>query len=359
MNLKIVKFSALCISLIGCSRNEYKGSLFKKETLHFKDACFFKENIFKSTFNKISVLDSTLLNILYGIGNDSIVKVSQGVDGKLTISRNALPKNFKKFRNTEIKICDSFICMLDFENYFFSIYSIDNELNIREIGIYNLKSQLDWSKLYLWQYYPYSYEMIYPFLFIRIGNKHSEYGQDTSLFLKIGLDNKFDSIGENESIGITPKNYLTGHPFPNSFIRNISDSLYCIVNLYNDTIQIFNKSLGSSSRIYAKGSSSSFTYNSKKIKDLGYLNELYQLDQMNLNLVANNISGYILLVKRIKKNKVDDKNQYEYLVYDKDFKLIAFNRFEETLDLRFILSYKNGFLIPNKSFNEWIYYEIH
>ncbi len=144
----------------------------------------------------------------------------------------------------------------------------------------------------------------------------------------------------------------------NTFLKVINDSLLLYGFGAYDSLYIYNKKSNAlTKRIDFSNNSNYRDFIRKKSKDLGYVRRFELTDELNENIIINEKARRILIIKRLRKENINDSSTYVYYLLNNSLEVLAFNKFEKAILPNYSMPYKDGFFIADESKKIGYYYE--
>lgn len=156
-----------------------------------------------------------------------------------------------------------------------------------------------------------------------------------------------------------PEYYRKGKSYSSIiWLTRFDDSL--LINGFGslDSIYLFN--LNSNTilkRIKFSASSDFDNFDNNKSMNLAYTRKFELTNEANVNFIVNKTSQRLLLIKRLKKQNINDTSVYEYYLFDKNLNTLAFNRFTQDVLPISCIPFRNGYLLLNRDRKKAYYYE--
>jgi len=246
-----------------------------------------------------------------------------------------------------IRFYDSKLFLLDISKTLLQVFNYESD-TLFEAKRYDFSQLLDWRKYYIKHQFNNSFEIFDSLIFLSYGihNSKSNYLDDRSyLITKLDSGLKYHLDRELNY----PKQFRKGRQYStDTYLRMINDSCLLYTFKSMDSIYIYNFKSG---KIIFSSEFNKFSqyrqFEKKKAMDLGYVRWYEFTNEMNVNVVVSD--GKIIILKRLKKENINDKSNYEYYVLDASLGLIYNNKFEVDVNPNYCFPSSNGFIIFDKS----------
>jgi hypothetical protein len=98
------------------------------------------------------------------------------------------------------------------------------------------------------------------------------------------------------------------------------------------------------------------TFDYDQNKDLGYIRHYETTKEENMQFLVG--TDFTLIIKKLKTQKINDPRRYEYIVLNKNFKMIHYDSIPFNIAPFLSFRYKRGFVLVNKNLSKGYYYAV-
>jgi hypothetical protein len=239
-------------------------------------------------------------------------------------------------------------------------FCLNEQFKISYFKTFDFKKVINEKKYFFRFNVAQGFKIIPPYAYIPFGSTSSWNDfMDKKAYFKISL---VDSICKPIKVFNTCKEYLSNlRNNKDTYLVELNDKSCVYMYRTVDRLSVFNLDMNETTTAEIKFNPASeyINFDYSQTKDLGYV-RWYEITNESNEAVLKTNDGKIVVMKRVKREKIADSTHYEYLIIDpsKNYSVTSFARFQNNIYPQYSYPYKKGFIVFDENLIKAYYYEI-